>query len=77
LRHINENGSYSPQQIYNIDDITVFRKGWLTGLDSQVEKYSLRFQAAKQRFTLLLDGNNEGILHWIQWWCTILHNPVL
>jgi hypothetical protein len=54
-----------------------FRKGWLIGLDSQEEKSSLRFQAAKQRFILLLGGNDERILHWSQWWCTILHNPVL
>jgi hypothetical protein len=27
LQHINENGSYSAQQIYNIDETTVFRKG--------------------------------------------------
>jgi hypothetical protein len=77
LQHINENGSYSAQQIYNIDETTVFRKGWLTGLDSQVEKYSLRFQAAEQRFTLLLGGNDEEILHWGQWCCPILHNLVL
>jgi hypothetical protein len=40
-----------------------FRKGQLIGLDSQEEKSSLRFQAAKQRFTLRLGGNGEGILH--------------
>jgi hypothetical protein len=40
-----------------------FRNGCLTGLDSQEEKSSLRFQAVNQGFTLLLGGNGEGILH--------------
>ena len=61
MQHITGDGSYSPKQIFSINDIAVFWKQMPSGIYMCEEEKSVpRFKAAKDEFTLLLGDNANG-----------------